>query len=166
MYPVSSSGTLLYIHTFNNVQWFLTITTFWTNSANNKLMIFFFLHIFPCKYALAFYANCLLRRQFAWNAKTCFSGKKEKIFQNVLKFLSSTLSIKSDKTCAKMGRRIWAFTASSCLKTLFFSSPVLCSGWAIVITFRPPCVRPLTFSNDFSSEATEPILLKFHMEPP
>ena len=26
-------------------------------------------------------------------------------------------------------------------------------------------VRPLTFSNDFSSEATEPILLKFHMEP-
>ena len=24
----------------------------------------------------------------------------------------------------------------------------------------------LTFSNDFSSEATEPILLKFHMEPP
>ena len=29
-----------------------------------------------------------------------------------------------------------------------------------------PSVRPLTFSNDFSSEATEPILLKFHMEPP
>ena len=29
-----------------------------------------------------------------------------------------------------------------------------------------PSVRPLTFSNDFSSEAAEPILLKFHMEPP
>ena len=29
-----------------------------------------------------------------------------------------------------------------------------------------PCVRPLTFSNNFSSEAAEPILLKFHMEPP
>ena len=27
-------------------------------------------------------------------------------------------------------------------------------------------VRPLTFSKDFSSEAAEPILLKFHMEPP
>ena len=27
-----------------------------------------------------------------------------------------------------------------------------------------PCVCPLTFSNDFSSEATEPVLLKFHME--
>ena len=28
------------------------------------------------------------------------------------------------------------------------------------------CVRPLTFSNGFSSEDAEPILLKFHMEPP
>ena len=28
------------------------------------------------------------------------------------------------------------------------------------------CVHSLTFSNDFSSEAAEPILLKFHMEPP
>ena len=47
-----------------------------------------------------------------------------------------------------------------------FSSPELCSGRAVVITFRPSSVRPLTFSNDFSSEAAEPILLKFHMEPP
>ena len=49
-----------------------------------------------------------------------------------------------------------------------FSSSELCSGWAIVITFHPsvrPSVHPLTFSNDFS-EAPEPILLKFHMEPP
>ena len=60
------------------------------------------------------------------------------------------------------------------LTTIFFifSSPELCSGWAIVITFHPsvrpsirPSVRPLTFSNNFSSEAAEPILLKFHMEP-
>ena len=27
-------------------------------------------------------------------------------------------------------------------------------------------VRLLTFSNDFSSEAAEPILLNFHIEPP
>ena len=33
------------------------------------------------------------------------------------------------------------------------------------ILFVCASVRPLTFSNDFSSEATEPILLKFHMEP-
>ena len=40
--------------------------------------------------------------------------------------------------------------------------------WSLFVR-RPsvrPCVRPLTFSNDFSSEAPEPILLKFHMEPP
>ena len=36
--------------------------------------------------------------------------------------------------------------------------------WSLFI--RRPCVRPLTFSYDFSSEAAEPILLKFHMEPP
>ena len=29
-----------------------------------------------------------------------------------------------------------------------------------------PCVRPLTFSNDFSSKAAKPILLKYHMDPP
>ena len=42
------------------------------------------------------------------------------------------------------------------LNVFLISSPELCSGWAIVITFRPssvhpclrPCVRPLTFSND------------------
>ena len=27
-------------------------------------------------------------------------------------------------------------------------------------------VHPLTFVNDFSSEASEPVLLKFHIEPP
>ena len=40
--------------------------------------------------------------------------------------------------------------------------------WSLFVR-RPsvrPSVRPLTFSNDFSSEAAEPILLKFHMEPP
>ena len=33
-------------------------------------------------------------------------------------------------------------------------------------TFCLSSVCQQTFSNDFSSEATEPILLKFHMEPP
>ena len=36
--------------------------------------------------------------------------------------------------------------------------------WSLFV--RSPYVRPLTFSNDFSSVAAEPILLKFHMEPP
>ena len=42
-----------------------------------------------------------------------------------------------------------------------------CDHFSSVI--RPsirPSVHALTFSNDFSSEAPEPILLKFHMEPP
>ena len=30
----------------------------------------------------------------------------------------------------------------------------------------PSSIRPLIFSNDFSSEGAEAILLKFHMEPP
>ena len=34
-----------------------------------------------------------------------------------------------------------------------------------MITFCSLSVRPLTFSKDFS-EAAEPILLKFYMEPP
>ena len=44
--------------------------------------------------------------------------------------------------------------------------------WSLFVrcpSIRPsvrPCVRPLKFSNDFSSETAEPILLKFHMEPP
>ena len=48
--------------------------------------------------------------------------------------------------------------------THLFSSSELCSGWAIVINFCPPSVRP-SVSNDFS-EAAEPVLFKFHMEPP
>ena len=31
--------------------------------------------IFPRKQDLTFQANCLLRRQFAWNVKSCFLGK-------------------------------------------------------------------------------------------
>ena len=57
----------------------------------------------------------------------------------------------------------------TCPKIDILSSPELCSGWAIVITFHlcvRPCVRLSTFSNNFSSEAAEPILLKIHMEPP
>ena len=40
--------------------------------------------IFPRKQDLTFHANCLLRRQFAWNVKSCFLGKIRKIFQNVV----------------------------------------------------------------------------------
>ena len=50
---------------------------------------------FPRKQDLTFHANCLLRRQFAWNAISCFLGKIRKIFQNVvLKNLPRVLSVK------------------------------------------------------------------------
>ena len=40
--------------------------------------------IFPRKQDLTLHANCLLlRRQLAWNVKSCFLGKVRKIFQNV-----------------------------------------------------------------------------------
>ena len=40
--------------------------------------------IFPRKQDLTFHANCLLRRQYAWNVKSCFLGKLRKYFQNVV----------------------------------------------------------------------------------
>ena len=55
----------------------------WANSAGSKLMIFFY--FFPRKLDLAFHANCLQWRQFAWNVKSCFLGKIRKICQNVMK---------------------------------------------------------------------------------
>ena len=39
--------------------------------------------IFPRKQDMTFHANCLLRRQFAWNVISCFLGKIRKIFQSV-----------------------------------------------------------------------------------
>ena len=51
-----------------------------------------------------------------------------------------------------------------------FSLLELCSGRAIMMDLLSSSVRlsvrPLTFSNNFSSEAAEPILLYFHMESP
>ena len=38
--------------------------------------------------------------------------------------------------------------------------------WSLRPSSIRACVCPLTFSNNFSSEAAEPILLKFHVEPP
>ena len=40
--------------------------------------------IFLRKQDMTFHANCLLRRQFAWNVISCFLRKIRKIFQNVV----------------------------------------------------------------------------------
>ena len=52
--------------------------------------------IFPSKQDSTFYANCLLRRQFAWNVKSCFLGKIRKNISKcrLLKILPRVLSVK------------------------------------------------------------------------
>ena len=54
----------------------LTFPMLWANSADDKL-IFFFFH-FPRKQDLTLHANCFLRRQFAWSVRPYFMGKIRK----------------------------------------------------------------------------------------
>ena len=62
----------------------LTFTCLWANSADDKLMMFFFF-IFPRKYTLTIYANCFPRGQFVPKETICMkcqcliSKKKKKI---------------------------------------------------------------------------------------
>ena len=58
----------------------LTFTMLRANSTDNNLMIFFFFR----KHDLTLHANCLLRRQFAWNVKPCFLEQIRRIFQNIV----------------------------------------------------------------------------------
>ena len=51
----------------------------WANSADDKLIFFLF---FPRKLILTFHANCLLRKQFAWNVKPYFLKKNKTKQQN------------------------------------------------------------------------------------
>ena len=57
-------------------------------------MIFFFV-FFSRKQDLTFHTNCLQRRQFAWNVKTCFMGKMKKnsSIYGLLKILPCMLSV-------------------------------------------------------------------------
>ena len=57
----------------------LTFTILWAFSADDKLMILFL--FFPENRIWHFMQ--IVRRQFAWNVKSCFLGKIRKIFQNV-----------------------------------------------------------------------------------
>ena len=55
----------------------LTFTTFWANSADNKLTIFFL--VFPETEALMFRANSVCMK-----CQSLFSGKIRKVFRNVV----------------------------------------------------------------------------------
>ena len=59
----------------------------------------------------------------------------------------------------------FAVTGLSITQGFFFLAHLRMSYSAHFLSVRLS-VLLLTFSNDFSSEAAEPILLKFHMEPP
>ena len=67
-----------------------------TFQANCLLRRQFAWNVFPRKQDLTFQANCLLRRQFAWNVKSCFLGKIRKNISkcHLLKILPIVLSVK------------------------------------------------------------------------
>ena len=63
------------------MQFKFTITSVWAKSAVDKLMIFF--SFFPENRLWHFMQIVSKRRQFAWNVKAYFLGKRRKIIQNV-----------------------------------------------------------------------------------
>ena len=63
------------------------------NFSRKQFKIHIFSSIFARKQDLAFHANCLPRRQFAWNVHAYFLGRK-KYFKLLLNVLPSMLSIK------------------------------------------------------------------------
>ena len=70
--------------------------------------------IFPSKQDLTFHANCLLRRQFAWNVKSCFLGKIRKNISkcHLLKILPRVLSVNIGNQHLKCV--IWFFFSCRC----------------------------------------------------
>ena len=62
--------------------------------------------IFPRKQDLTFHANCLLRKQFAWNVKSFFLGKIKKNISKcrLLKILPRVLSIKAPLMLSMLGK--------------------------------------------------------------
>ena len=71
--PVCLSETILSI---SHRMFCLTFITLWANSADDKWIIF------SHEIGFDIHANCPLRRQFAWNFKSYFLGRKKK---NILK---------------------------------------------------------------------------------
>ena len=68
--------------------------------------------IFPRTEALTFQANCLFRRQFAWNVKAYFLGKKNK--KNIINLLTAELVQRvvtdnkyNDTQCGKDGLKAY-----------------------------------------------------------
>ena len=107
-----------------------TFTTLWAFSADDKLIILFL--ILPRKQDLTFHANCLLRRQFAWNVKSCFLGKNKKNISKcrLLKILPRVLSVNIEEDIKHQ------ISCSRQHSSLFFSfyAPAIFIGGACSIT--------------------------------
>ena len=58
---------------------YLALLAFIIRRQNDNIFL-----IFPRKLNLTVHADCLCRRQFAWNVKVFFLGKIRKVFQNVV----------------------------------------------------------------------------------
>ena len=65
--------------------------------------------IFPRKQDLTFHANCLLRRQFAWNVKFCFLGKIRKNISKcrLVEILPRVLSVKGYTAELQWLEHVW-----------------------------------------------------------
>ena len=85
---------------FCKLSFITSFTTLSTNSAGNKLVIFFLFfwenRIWLFMQIVSTHANCLQWRQFAWNVKFCFLRKIRKNISIccLLKFLPRMLSVK------------------------------------------------------------------------
>ena len=89
----------------------LTLSTLGKIFSRRRFEIFFL--FFPRKQDLTFHANYLLRRQFAWNVKSCFPGKIRKISsicQRVVKVKPKSKRIK------QIGQVWWDFIVPQILR--------------------------------------------------
>ena len=104
----------------------------------------FFL-ILPRKHDLKFPANCLHLRQFAWNVKSCFSGKEKKKFQNVVCWIFYPACWAQECISIDCGRhtrsrsRSKLFCAVRCMDTPFFTVET------ILVTSCLLCSSPILF---------------------
>ena len=95
----------------------------------------------PCRYMVKTFKNLLLHNRGCPVAETLHKASGTRGLPKLLKWWSYI--------------DIWPFTArSSLLLYAFVWAPYICMEKMLII------------SNDFSSEASGPVLLKFHVEPP
>ena len=74
-FKMSRKGSVYRKRPWNRLTRFHLTLMLWVNSADKSFFFFFFFFFFSKKLDLTLHANCLLRRQFACNAKFYFLEK-------------------------------------------------------------------------------------------